>query len=277
MKFMYITNQPQIAKAALRANVDILFVDMEYIGKDKRQKGMDTVQNHHTFDDIRTIRKVIDGFNKKNASLLVRVNPIHNNSKSEIEEAIQSGADIIMLPMWKTLDEVKKFVTIINGRAKAYLLLENKEAAKIIDDVLNVFGIDGIYIGLNDLHLSYENKFMFEPLANGTVDLLAQKINEKKLDFGFGGIAKLREGTLPAEKILAEHIRLNSQMVILSRKFCSITDVDRITEIEECFMEGIGDIKKEEQRLKQMDNTFLAKNQQEVKELVRQIVKRMTV
>ena len=48
LKLMYITNRPEIARIAETAGVDWIFVDMEFIGKDVRQKGLDTVQNHHT-------------------------------------------------------------------------------------------------------------------------------------------------------------------------------------------------------------------------------------
>lgn len=43
---------------------------MEYKGKDERQKGLDTVKNHHTVQDIRNVRPVI-----KESELLVRINP----------------------------------------------------------------------------------------------------------------------------------------------------------------------------------------------------------
>ena len=87
IKLMYVTNNPQVAAIAQTAGVDRLFVDMEYIGKDIRQGGMDTVQSRHTFDDVRKIRAVAD-----KAQLLVRCNPIHEatadyvSSKEEIDE-----------------------------------------------------------------------------------------------------------------------------------------------------------------------------------------------
>lgn len=59
LDLMYITNKPQIAEIAEEAGVDRIFVDMEYIGKADRQGGMDTVQNHHTLADVRTIAQTI--------------------------------------------------------------------------------------------------------------------------------------------------------------------------------------------------------------------------
>ena len=63
---------------------------------------MDTVQNHHTVEDVKNIRNAID-----KAKLLVRVNPIHEalenypSSKDEIDATIAAGADILMLPFFK--------------------------------------------------------------------------------------------------------------------------------------------------------------------------------
>ena len=111
LNLMYITNRPEIAQIAEENGVDWIFVDMEFIGKDNRQGGLDTVQNHHTIDDIRNIRKVIT-----KSKLLVRVNPIHEalpdypSSKDEIDAAINAGADIVMLPFYKTVKEVRQFI-----------------------------------------------------------------------------------------------------------------------------------------------------------------------
>ena len=59
LKLMYITNNPDIAFIAEHAGVDRIFVDMEYIGKTSRQGNLDSVQNHHTVEDVKAIRKVL--------------------------------------------------------------------------------------------------------------------------------------------------------------------------------------------------------------------------
>lgn len=40
---MYITNRPEVAHIAELSGVDRIFVDLETIGKQERQGGMDTV------------------------------------------------------------------------------------------------------------------------------------------------------------------------------------------------------------------------------------------
>ena len=127
---MYITKSPEVARIAEDAGVDWIFVDMEFIGKDSRQGGLDTVQNHHTVNDVKNIKASVN-----KAKVLVRVNPIHEalpnypSSKDEIDDVIVAGADIVMLPFFKTVEEVKQFISYVNGRAKTLLLVETVEAA----------------------------------------------------------------------------------------------------------------------------------------------------
>ena len=57
LKLMYITNDENVAKIADKHGVDRIFVDLEQIGKQERQGGMDTVQSKHTLDDVKKIKK----------------------------------------------------------------------------------------------------------------------------------------------------------------------------------------------------------------------------
>lgn len=245
LNLMYITNRPEIARIAENAGIDWIFVDMEFIGKDVRQKGLNTVQNHHTVEDIANIKKAV-----VKANVLVRVNPIHDiineyfSSKDEINATIEAGADIVMLPFFKTVEEVRKFLSFVNGRAKTCLLVETPEAALLIDEILELPGIDMIHIGLNDLHLALGMKFMFELLADGTVDRLAAKIKSKGIPFGFGGIATLTGGVIPGSMVLKEHYRLGSSMVIVSRSFCNTDSITDLDEVRNIFDTGIADIRR---------------------------------
>lgn len=244
LKLMYITNRPEIAQIAETAGVDRIFIDLEYIGKADRQGGMDTVQSHHTLDDVKRISNAIT-----TAELLVRVNPIHDatdeyvSSEEEISTAIKNGADIVMLPFFKTADEVKRFISAVNGQAKTMLLLETPEAVEILDDILCIDGIDSIHIGLNDLSLGYGMKFMFELLADGTVERLCTKIREKNIPYGFGGIALLGKGAVPAEMVIKEHYRLGSTCAILSRSFCNVDKISHMGVISSTFINGMREIR----------------------------------
>ena len=272
LKLMYITNNPEIAKIAEEAGVDRIFVDMEYIGKAKRQGGMDTVQSHHTVEDIKRIREVIH-----KAEIIVRVNPIHEaseeycSSETEINDVIEAGAEIIMLPYFKTLEEVTCFLKIINKRTRTMLLVETPEAVDIIDDILNLEGIDEIHIGLNDLSLGYGRKFMFELLADGTVEKLCVKFKMKGIPYGFGGIASIGHGELPAEDIIKEHYRLGSTCVILSRSFCNTEVIKEQNQIKCIFEDGIRGIREQERECENYASYF-RNNKYLVADLVKKII-----
>lgn len=274
LKLMYITNQPEIAQIAETAGVDRIFVDMEYIGKSERQGGMDTVQSHHTLQDIKKIAEAID-----TAELLVRINPIHqaaegySSSKEEIDGAIENGAQILMLPYFKTADEVKTFVELVDGRVKTMPLVETPEAVEAIDEILKL-NIDEIFVGLNDLSLGNGKKFMFELLADGTVEHLCHKFARDGIPYGFGGIAALGKGLLPAEKIIAEHYRLGSTCVILSRSFCNTSQIQHMGKISSIFLNGVKEIREYEQTVA-VHSDFFKKNLDEVKQGVNAVLEVM--
>ena len=230
LTLMYITNNPQVAVIAQKYGVDRIWVDLETLGKEERQGHIDSVKSHHSVEDIKKIVPLLD-----RAEMLVRVNPLNAKSEEEINAVIDAGADLVMLPMWKNAEDVKKFIKLVGGRAGTILLLETKEAVESLDEVLNVEGIDEIHIGLNDLHLSYNMHFMFEPLADGIVEKICKKISNYNIPYGFGGIAKLGYGDLPAENIIQEHYRLGSTRAILSRSFCNTEKISSTEEIENVF------------------------------------------
>lgn len=267
LKLMYITNRVDVALVAEKYGVDRIWVDLETLGKEERQKNMNTVKSNHCVEDIRTIKPYLS-----KSEMLVRVNPWNENSEEEINDVIDAGADIIMLPMWKSVNDVQNFLNVVNKRCKTTLLLETKEAVDCLDDVLNYCDMDEIHIGLNDLHLSYGLTFMFELLANGKVEEITKKIRNKGIPYGFGGIAKLGEGDLPAEKIVMEHYRLGSTRAILSRSFCNTDLVKNIDEINKVFEKNIKDLRNFEDSL--VGNIDFSKNHEEVKQLVDLIVKR---
>ncbi len=247
---------------AQASKVSRVMVDLELIGKDKRQGHLNTVISHHSIHDVSKLRKVLD-----ESKLMVRVNPIHAHSENEINSVVNFGADVIMLPMFTSRPEVEKFIQFVDGRATVNLLLETPQALVRVDEILKVKGIEEIHVGLNDLHLGMGLQFMFELLSGGIVEYLADKINQAGIKFGFGGIAQLGKGMLDSSFILSEHYRLGSEMVILSREFNSDISEDKIT--------GKNNIRVEIQKLNNYLNQLRALSQAQVsanrEELIKQV------
>ena len=190
---------------------------------------------------------------------------------------IEQGAEIVMLPYFKTVEEVEKFIKFVNKRAKVCLLVETPEAVDRIDEILSLDGIDEVHIGLNDLHLGYKMNFMFERLADGTVDKLCKKFKAKNIPYGCGGVSRVGTGRLPAEHIIIEHYRLGSQIVILSRSFCNTQKITDRKEIKELFDTGVRDIRKTEKEAMKFTKEQFEENkirvQQEVATITNEIKK----
>lgn len=222
MNLMILAADPQSAIEAQNAGVDRIFYDLEWIGKAERQHGRNTVKSNNNIDDIPAVREVLN-----ESELLVRTNPIHAYSKEEVEKAIAYGADVLMLPMVMDQHDVEQYVEMVAGRAKVCIMIETAAAMARLDKILAIPGVDELFIGLNDLHISMGLTFMFELLSDGLVEYIAQKCNKVGMPFGFGGIARIGEGDLPSDNILGEHVRLGSTSVILSRTFKGVVGVDK--------------------------------------------------
>jgi hypothetical protein len=246
--FSFITNDPLLAKMAHAGGVGRLFVDLEIIGKNERQGHLDTVISRHSFDDIALVRKAVP-----TAELLVRLNPYYDGSAEEIDRAIAHGADLLMLPMIQNIDQVKEFSSLVDDRIGVVPLLETPESIAVAADVAEIPGVVELYVGLNDLHLALNQKFMFQPLVDGIVDPVAEVAKSHDLRFGFGGIARVGEGLIPGELVLAEHVRLKSDSVILSRTFFRPNDIERSGEDPyEVFAGEISKLRQEEIKLTQL-------------------------
>lgn len=265
MILMFITNDTEIASEAENVGIDRIFVDLEIDGKFERQGHRDTLISNHTFDDVSKIRSIL-----YKSELLVRVNPISEKSKQEIDEVISRGADIIMLPMGKTVAEVYRFIDYVQGKAKTCILVETAQALVRLENMLDLGGINEVYIGLNDMHLSLGLTFMFELLSGGIVDYMSGILRRKNVFFGFGGIARIGQGILPAELIIGEHYRLGSQCVILSRTFHN--KASNLQQIDFSLKEEINKIRLKEQEINTWTVDEFEKNRKKVRLTVNNVV-----
>lgn len=209
--YLYITRSPEVARAVEQAGVTRVFVDLEIHGKVERQGHLNTVISRHSIDDVARVKAALTS-----AELLVRLNPLHEGTEKEVDEAIEAGADIIMQPMFHSVEEVLEFGRFIDGRIPFMPLVETGSALDQIDSIAALYCVDELHIGLNDLHLDLGLQFMFEPVASG---LIEQSLRNVEKPCGFGGIARVGQGDVPGELVMAEHVRLGSSGVILSRAF----------------------------------------------------------
>lgn len=214
IELIQITNDPAFARRCQRLGQVRLFLDLERMGKAERQAGRNTFISAHQLDDIGPLHAAVPDM-----PLMVRVNPLHAESAAEVEAVLARGATQLMLPMFRRDEELAAFCRLVAGRVPVVALLETADALKCLEAWAGTPGLHEIYVGLNDLHISMGLPFMFQPLAMGLVERVAIAARAHGKRFGFGGIARVDEGLLPGRDVLAEHLRLGSEAVILSRTF----------------------------------------------------------
>ena len=216
MKLCLITNSVGLAVDAEAAGIDRVMVDLEAKGKASRQAGEGLFFTNHRPDDVSCLHSSLG-----HTAILVRVNGIHHDSEREIDHAIRSGAEIVMLPMVQRVEDVARFVKMVGARVRTCLLIETGEGVQALGEIVAVPGVDEIHIGLNDLRLSLGHDVIFEVLCSGMIDRIARTVQDAGVKFGFGGIARLSAEHLPVrpDRIVAEQVRLGGHMAILGRSF----------------------------------------------------------
>lgn len=100
-----------------------------------------------------------------------------------------------------------------------------------------------------------------------------KKIKKIGIPYGFGGIARLGCGDLPAERIIMEHYRLGSSRAILSRSFCNTDLISDLSEVENVFRNNMRSLREYEDAVSKMPDSELVSNQAEIEEIVEKIVK----
>jgi len=262
-----ILNNPEMAVYCINNGLDRVFIDLEKLGKKERQSHLDSWKSFHSEDDISIIRPLIP-----KGKLLVRLNRWNENSEDEISLALEKGADYLMLPMITKFDELNSFCIAVSKEVPVIPLIETPESLNILPDLIKIKGVEEIYIGLNDLSISLGYSFMFQPLLYNMLDKASQLLNANNIPWGFGGIARTKEGKIPAEILLGEHVRLGSSRVILSRTFHRNSHTLKDLKGNMNFNSEIKKLKKEELYWKNSDYSDLSANSKKIKNLISDVL-----
>lgn len=207
--FLFSVDPLQVQTAAA-AGINGTIVDWEYKGKEERQKEADTEINQHTLKDLRAVRSATS---KK---VICRINRFSSETKKEIENAIDAGADEILLPMVANPDEVEAVLSCAANRLGVGILIETPQAVQWAPK-LGAFPLSRVFIGLNDLAIARGVRNIFLPLIDGTVERIRPYF---KAPFGWGGMTLPGLGEpIPCELLVYEMIRLDCQFTFLRRSF----------------------------------------------------------
>jgi len=214
LKLVAITNSVDLARRAGQLGIDRIMVDLEVRGKAERQTGLSLRLSGHTIDDVEALANQLGA-----DQLAVRLDPWGPGSEAQIAAVLEHRPGILMLPMTRSADDVAAFAETVAGRAKLSLLVETVDAVQTVGDLLDAADVDELHIGLNDLRIDGGHRFLFEPVADGSILGAINEARARSIPCGVGGIARLDEGLVPGQLVLAALVHLEASAVILSRTF----------------------------------------------------------
>ncbi len=212
-----VTSDPETAAAVDAAGVDRVGIDIERMGKLARQGHLSEARiSDHQLDELSGVAARVT-----RAELFARLNPLHAGSGEEVERALALGARALMLPYFSSRREAAAFVDMIGGRASPVLLLETAAAVERLPEIVSVKGVSEIFIGLNDLRIGLGLSHPFEVVVSDLMDTIASRVLDAGLRFGFGGVARFDDCTLPVQPdlVYSQYPRLNATSAWLARSF----------------------------------------------------------
>lgn len=209
--FLLFSTNTDFIRKAVSAGVDGIIVDWENAGKRARQARADTQINFDTVDDLRRVRAGVD------ALVICRINSHGTATPAEVEQAIDAGADELLLPMVRTVAEVEKTLEQASSRCGVGILIETEEAVAIAEE-LGRLPLTRVYLGLNDLGIARGTPNIFTAAADGTVERVREACGG--VPFGFAGLTLPDRGRpIPCRLLINEMARLRCDFSFLRRSF----------------------------------------------------------
>lgn len=207
--FAFATD-PLRASALRRAGIDAFVVDWEHRGKHVRQRGADTEINADTVDDLRAVAGV-------GAPVACRIDGPGIWTPAQVDDAVQAGATVVLLPMVRHPDEVEALLRVVDGRLPVGILVETVDAVERAR-ALATLPLARVYVGFNDLCIDRRGTSIFEPLIDGTAERLREAF--ASIPVGMAGATVVDGGhPIPCRLLLAAMEDVGTDFTFLRRSF----------------------------------------------------------
>jgi citrate lyase beta subunit len=210
------TDDPERAREADAAGVDRIGLDLERIGKRERQADPALWQTTHEEGSLARI-----GRSLARARLFARTNPPHEGWSEEAERLIAAGAEVLMLPAFRSAGEVGEALAVVGDRALLVPLVETAEALADVRAIASLDGLREAHFGLNDLAIGMRLANRFDVLARPELERAAHVLADAGLRVGVGGIGRALDDSLPipSDRIYAQYPRLRASAALIARSF----------------------------------------------------------
>ncbi|PZO76081.1 MAG: hypothetical protein DI629_16370 [Mesorhizobium amorphae] len=206
------------------AGIARVLVDLEKLDKAQRQAGKQLHLSALDWDDVAAVRAVLPA-----GALMVRLDPLHENTRGQIDKAIDLGADRLMLPYFSSSDSVFRFCDLVAGRVPVVPLVERVAAVHDAPRLMESRAVAEFHVGMNDLAIDCGAASHLDLWTAPLIVDLAEEARRQRHAFGIGGVTDPRCSGLPIDPgwIIAQQARLGSSASLLGRHFrSSIGDPD---------------------------------------------------
>jgi hypothetical protein len=213
LELFLFTVDPCRAGRLVRAGGAGVVVDWERRDKHRRQDGEGTEINAHTPADLARVRAAVP---RSRGRVLCRIDAAGPHTRAQVDLAVRLGADELLLPMVRHPDEVDRALEAVAGRCGLGILVETQDAVDRVHELARR-PLSRVYVGLNDLRIDRGSTRLFEPLVDGTVDLVRQAVH---VPFGVAGLTRIGCGApVPTRLLAAELARVGAGFTFLRRSF----------------------------------------------------------
>lgn len=210
------TDDPGLALQAQAAGVDRIGPDLERLGKRARQPCGGYWLSTHRRDRVPALRTVL-----RDAQLFVRTDPLHPGWEQALEDLLEDGVEVVMLPVFRTVGDVARALRAIDGRARLVPLIETAEALADAERIAALPGLAEVHFGLNDLGLALGVRNRFAVLLDPRMEQACRVLAARGIRIGIGGIARAGDTRLPipADLLYAQYARLGATAALVARSF----------------------------------------------------------
>lgn len=210
LELFLFTRDVGLATRAVAAGIDGIVIDWERNGKHARQFAADTEISLDTVDDLRRMRVATQ------ARILCRINPVGDRTPYEVDAAIEAGADELLLPMVRSVEDVRMALQVVAARIDLGIMVETVDAVAGARELARQ-PVSRVFLGLNDLAIERGSTSIFTALVDGTVDHVREAF---EVPFGVAALTVPEGGEpLPCRLLIGELARLRCDFSILRRSF----------------------------------------------------------
>lgn len=222
------TAERSLAAACARGGVDRLGVDLEGESKAARQSrdGSNWFSDHRV-EDLQAHQEVLPG------RLFARTGEVTAGWPEQADRLVRAGASWLMLPNLRELAQVQSAAKHLGARASVIPMIENRQALRMLPDLIASRICQEVYFGPNDLSRSLGLPTRFHAMLDPEILAAMEMCRAASLPFGIGGGAAPQTPGLPvpAALVLRFLAGVGVTRLLLGRSFVAAVTAPAMTDL----------------------------------------------